>query len=299
MYSDEKKLNVAIIDSNSDRRHKLWETFESAGANVVCFTWSGEKYINLEGVRDIGEHRYDMTSEKLDICLEMFNLCLWHAGDYKLKPLQYKETTTVIFYGGDGGWDNRIPKAAERIWKPLLGDNTQLTAKEVGDIIDYAAKIAAGFDVERPTILEQNRSRSCLTALGILCQGYLATWAEAHRVQKFPAVIHHALDLMGWYSMSADARRSLDPNLCQRFTAEPGGVLSLAWWDVFDLRTDESQRINEQRFQDLQIQLQFELSSSNLPTSLDTLLNQLKEGVVKDAENVARAWLDLREHQMA
>lgn len=148
-----------------------------------------------------------------------------------------------------------------------------------------------------------------LTTLLLLCQGFLASWAEAHpgKVEQIRTgtdaaappdlrALGAALRQMGWLGLDDELRRSLPQDAGRRYSTREEGVQNIAWWDLFSRRQDAAATLAG-RWQE---SLGKELGSTRplpgwitgqRPGDPEGLVDLIRRGVVDDPAVVARAYL--------
>jgi hypothetical protein len=134
----------------------------------------------------------------------------------------------------------------------------------------------------RAVLEEQRAFPDCLSALALLCQGYLAVSAAGLRA---PAPeLAAALDLIGWPPVNAAGQPAPDDNLAGRLTL----VCSPLWW------SSPFQGAIIGRLLDAIVQEWQEARHGCLPDALRSLIGRVEEGsAVQPAAVVADAYVAL------
>ncbi|MEL7357840.1 MAG: hypothetical protein AAFN40_14880 [Cyanobacteria bacterium J06560_6] len=168
MNSLVKTSNVVIIDNDRDRAKGMVQAFENADCATPIHLWKNGR----------GKTQYSANKEIPKHC----TVLLWHVGDL---GGYWADITAdqLVYYSGNGGNDSRFPaETAERIWRPVkIGAATSgsgiLSSAEAQALLVYVSKKTVGSrDLEKPAFLE--RGDHALAALAMLCQGYLAAYAQ-------------------------------------------------------------------------------------------------------------------------
>ena len=182
----DKMPMVAIVDRESVRRRVMAKSFE--GLADPCLISPGG------GKREVWIEKPDGTL--LDGIPSVL-ICLRHFEDHGVAA--DLQAGLTVYYGGNGGEDPRCPpNAKERIWRAINPGSGILTAAEARQLINYAQQLNSGMaDVERPAFLRKQEV-TILPTISILCQGFLAVWADKVGDDYGPEDIRKALQLMDW-----------------------------------------------------------------------------------------------------
>ena len=204
-----KKPLVLIIDRNSDRAYAMATSFSAEATALV--SWKD---------RTDGRVRVSDDAALPPECL----VRLWHLGDYEDSHPVWQSigAKLTVFYGGNGGHDERCPPNGEIIWRPIANREEALTPSEAAQLLAFANDVT-----KKPSWLQEPQGIPTLASLAILCQGYLAVFAASG--QFHGATVSRALSLMGWDS-------SKHAGLVRANSAE---VQNPQWWlDLFGITSD-------------------------------------------------------------
>jgi hypothetical protein len=198
---------VVIIDAREPNRGKaLASAFESE----VC---SVSHWFCAPGPGEIPA----FSAPPPKTCL----LRLWHISDRHHAWPEVQVTGITVFYSGGGGTFPNSERA-ERVW-PDLKDKADVrnifASGGAKLLLDYARAVSRGEAFQRPWFLEPPVALECLSALTILCQGYLTLHSER------PEVVE-ALARMGWWQLPKELRQELTKNS----GAQAGGCETVGWW---------------------------------------------------------------------
>jgi hypothetical protein len=156
--------------------------------------------------------------KKLDSDTEDVFLCIIHCGDNDLKDAVRAKWR--IWYGGLEGQDNRAENGEYKIWRGISSDNF-LTENEAAQIIDFFLKDALG-DIPE-CFLERTPTLSSISALSILCQGYLVTNSDSDN-----DIVKDALKAMGWntFKTSSNYAKIIHTDL----STKQSETQKTSWW---------------------------------------------------------------------
>ncbi|MBK5275591.1 MAG: hypothetical protein JJE30_11135 [Desulfuromonadales bacterium] len=162
-------FTVSIVDRQQSRRQSLTAFFKDANCTIREFGLYDE----------LVEHSPD--------------LLLIHFRDGE-KNIDVVKRSVAVYYGGGGesddpDWINRKDTRQEchRIWRAVMPDGKgSLTKDEAKELFSYVKDVIAGkADRSIPLFLEPPRHPNIITALAILCQGYLAVHSpETYKLDK-------------------------------------------------------------------------------------------------------------------
>jgi hypothetical protein len=149
---------------------------------------------------------------------------------------------------------------------------------------------------------QRETQKACLSALIILCQGYLGAWAATQidhlRVwrerqrdgQGEKSLAERALWKMGWLALSEGTLKRLTPGLKEHYRGDSrDGVCSAEWWNVFNSGNSGTASMHQLRI-DLTDELVLPVSFA-LPDPIEELLRLIERGTLTNVEVVASAYL--------
>ena len=184
MSNDRATTNAVLVLCRAKDRYKPWvRIFLKAGAESV--------YVKKGG----GEALEIMSSSNLDGDLKTWSdipdevlAVLVHAGDRDLWNGE-KETQQVFWFNAPG----EPPTEGDDlpVKRRTSSADFDVTVSDAEEILGYSA----GEQDQIPSCCEPKQEAEVLSALSILCQGYLALHAEEHGGE---AKVRKALNQMGW-----------------------------------------------------------------------------------------------------
>ena len=184
-------LLVLLVDGTRTRATGIAATLRNAGADVIWLS-------NVKGADRVEGNRELPPS---------VGLALIHAGDEEWFSSRERpiHCGRVVYYGGSGGLDPRIPRTADRIWRPISLETPGITSEDASNLIAYAT---SGPAASTPALLRPTTAFPMLRTLGTLCVGYLAVRAaeESAKAQPPSGEIWKQL---GWSSLADSDRRRL------------------------------------------------------------------------------------------
>jgi hypothetical protein len=171
-----QKPIVTIIDRDEIRRTAMQNAFK----NIAKVQY---------GFNPGGGSKNDFRADSSGALLKEFAssvLTLRHIGDSKFDT-QLK-TGLTVYYSGNGGDDRRYKelgdfKSLKRIWRAVSGKLGVLTEMEAQRLIDFARNFQTNPQATEPEFLNPPKTISAISALFVLCQGYLAVYA-AHLLKE-------------------------------------------------------------------------------------------------------------------
>jgi hypothetical protein len=126
------------------------------------------------------------------------DLLLVHAGDHARLPDLQKYTCAkhLIFYGGNGEAENRLPDVNGLIIKRRISFARDAPSEDQAEeLLHYLLTKGARL----PALLTPDLGNDSLIALAILCQGYLAVSAKENpTLDGFGSETKSSLTRMGW-----------------------------------------------------------------------------------------------------
>ena len=207
-------MNVLVLDKKGERAETNARAFSIC--NVDTFLYSpGEGRYRLS---DDGKEKADLPGE--------FSLLLLHDTDRtRWGKLSRRKACLIVRYTGG---DERRESEGEH-WirqRSITGKRDALSPKEAQQILSWANEFLQGEDAELPPIMQEPANVDHLSALSILCQGYLAVHAEAYDEKEGwePEEISDALEQMKW----------TEELMSSGMTSRVEEVTKPDWWRVFD-----------------------------------------------------------------
>jgi len=211
MSNDRATTNAVLVLCRAKDRYEPWvRIFLKAGAESV--------YVKKGG----GEALEIMSSSNLDGDLKTWSdipdevlAVLVHAGDRDLWNGE-KETQQVFWFNAPG----EPPTEGDDlpVKRRTSSADFDVTVSDAEEILGYSA----GEQDQIPSCCEPKQEAEVLSALSILCQGYLAIHAKEHGEES---EVKKALDQMGW---SADL-------MTNNSNGQVDTVSDVDWWaEVFD-----------------------------------------------------------------
>ncbi len=217
--------SVLVLDNNAGRGKACADSFCNLGWRVHY--WERGKCISLpDGPYADRQGAYDCV--------------ILHVNDLdklKLFPNFRIESVLIKYSGG-----MHLHRPENEFWirsRAITSAQTALTPGEARSILDWAANP----DRPQPPIMCEPLPFEILSALSILCQGYLAAHTAVDgescillRECGDSAACRSALDRMGWFKtlrdLSPDQKNQLfDPRLLSGALTDE--VRRPAWWNVF------------------------------------------------------------------
>lgn len=229
--------------------------------------------------------------KKSDSNTEDVFLCIIHCGDNDLKDTVRAKWR--IWYGGLEGKDNRAENGEYKIWRGISSDNC-LTQEEAAQIIDFLFRDALGdipecFFAPIPTL-------SSISALSILCQGYLATNSESNNER-----VKVALKQMGWdtFKDSSNDAKTIHTDLSKKNEE----TKQRCWWlEPFDINCKQPETEIRRQIDEVYEQIKKEWNVSKygeVCSCIGELRDALKKSTSIDDPNiVANAYLAIS-HRLA
>jgi hypothetical protein len=214
----EDKPIVIVIDDTPLRRDHMAEAFKEIADVRVAYRDPADRKTN----------RQSATGENLDI-LGPALLILRHFRDRKVDPKI--KTVLTVFYGGNGGSDRDRPEGdPEVIWRQVNAGSGTLTKDEAIELLAYARAIQRKVaHPAKPAFLTHAFDPVLLPALSILCQGYLAVYAEKTGGKWGPEAIRGALTHMKLPAFFDKSSGGMNP-LLDSLPRKRDLVSSPEWW---------------------------------------------------------------------
>jgi hypothetical protein len=266
---------VVIIDREPKRRSEMANAFKgSASIQFVYRPISGKRF-----GRDSPELVIE-TAEGVSITnIGPALIALRHIRDKQLVPDLAAYLT--VYYGGNGGYDDDCPSdAQERIWRPVNPGSGTLTSDEANSLFSYVISKKIGKeDVVRPSFLIEPPVYDILPALAILCQGFLAVFAEqiVSPISEYSETLKLAFKLMGW----SEIMHNHDPILLlirSKIIKGKENVTQVNWWlKVFNI-LDEELIISKEKMAKFKQKLEDEWEKTyagKLPNQIEELFHLL------------------------
>lgn len=233
-------MKVVICDlEGGGRERQLVKAFDKAGATVFLVDSKG---------------RHDASNlERSTKLPEVADLLVLHKNDEATWVSQHRGSSIQVYFSGGGA-----PKAhsANEIWieRPVHSPMDVLSSEEARQVLDWAHRILSGeSNVELPWVLRPTKNLQVLSALAVLCQGYLAVhWdiekrqpdlgtenGDAHRV------VLQAQKEMGWHLVDSETLDSQlrDAHACRELQTE---VRAAGWWMAPFAGVDLASEVNEE-----------------------------------------------------
>ena len=271
--------NAVIVCGEPDaKRYELWlSVLFAAGANTIAvFTDERCGFIAVKGKRS-----EDKNCEWEDVEAPV-HVILVHQGD--AAAWRNQVLARKVFWFNTPGFSGGTPGEL-RICRPTGALNFEVAVDDAREILEFGQ----GVRVELPSCCSPRRVMSCLPALAILCQGYLAVYAAGNQIESDCDILN-ALNEMGWvHQKHAELVKS----------AVLEEVCSAAWWKaVFDLpSTDSGGRatVPEARWESFRALLDREWGFQPFPESFNAILAKLRaDETVTFASDVARTYLAIK-----
>ena len=181
----------------------------------------------------------------------------------------------MIYYGGRGGSDPRIPAKAERIFRPISIAGGHLTGQEAAQLVRYGDPQSAG---PEPALLSPAPSFPLLRTLGVLCVGYLAVHVAKRLGPSPPIPSDVEARRLGWAALPDGERQRFSTSLLS-YEEE---VNSPAWWHDLIVAAAGS-------LEKLPAQLKRELRQAQARGLVDpTAVERLVAELLKDHEHAPR-----------
>ena len=250
--------SVIIIDPGRDareRRNSMLSAFDGLAELYILSKIEGKYEVKTKSELGVWEEVNETPS---------FDLCLIHGGD--IDKRDRVDADYRIWYSGKRGYDSRVGDVEaiqdeDQIWRAIgASGGGALSGDEATELLEYVEEVRDSGQAEAPDILLPPASVSHLSALSILCQGYLAVHVEGYNEQEErwePEEISPALEQMGWsedLTTIASDKRSDE-------VSDPG------WWQVFDGKDDLIDQAEDECGDE-----------EALPDVLEDLLTRIKEG---------------------
>lgn len=285
---------VVIIDRDPKRKQKMGVAFDDLADVRIVYRKSSSRFAfkTVDG-RDI-----ESAGRAL--------IALRHFRDSD--DLPDLEAYMTVYYGGNGSDDPACPPdAEERIEREVTSKLGTLTPAEARRLLDYATYKRLGDNPRRPSFLAGAPAYRILPALSILCQGYLAIYAQHGQKQscEMPEAVTYALELMGWDKLLLDK----DPILLSLRSGRDLSqrVIQRDWWlGVFGV-LDEQLAVSTKEFEEFTDSLDEEwrrFADQEIPDDLSRLIQKLStsehfELTEQNAMLAARAYRLITEERSA
>jgi hypothetical protein len=153
------------------------------------------------------------------------DVLFFHTGSYDPEriPSSGEARLEFAFSGGEEPFTTR-PKA-HKIFPPFIGEQCPVDSAAVMQIIE----MLEGKRIDPPSICMRPRTDSPLSALAVLCQGYLSVNAEcgAGLTDLERTAVESALERMGWNITSEDQSFKL---MLKNLSIHKRRVNTASWW---------------------------------------------------------------------
>jgi|GEM_PF-2274602 len=240
-------MKIFIVDSNTDRFKGTKESFRSL---YRVFYSSLNEVLECTSV--------DGTSSRPEFGDLKFDLCLVHHNPTDLKKSGKVKSNWRISYGGNEGdiesngnidpnyttWKKITidgKKVIPKIWRAV--DAEGITTEEANELVEFFGNDIQG---KVPACLLPPEP-SYLSALSILCQGYLATNNKlADDIDSDNDPVNKALTKMGWnaFKNSGDYAAIVYADLLTKEKAEK--TQDTNWWlSSFDKRAETAENLEQ------------------------------------------------------
>lgn len=291
------KVVVAVIDSRRARREAMGKAFSRLAK--VEYGWYDQTNNESRFATFAGSSLEVLTSPLL---------ILRHFRDMRVAS---DLRSFTVYYGGhrpDEPDPDYIPKKhRERMWRAVHPDGKgALSSTEASEVLAYARKIIErSHQARRPKCLSRPINKQALSALAILCQGYLAAYSESQDC-KLPEQVKMALKVMRWQRLGKNTALQADPELqalrtrLQDSWSAPIGTRTYApknpqgarWWLLPFKRGKSARpaRTIARLCRDLQEEW------NNYPSSIQNLLKLIRKPPVNKPAVVAQAYMSIALH---
>jgi hypothetical protein len=234
MTKSDEHLVVTIIDSLDARLDGMAAAFEGLASPQL-----------VDGTGRITDAA---GMQVTDYCEPLLTLC--HLGDIdspvrsRTDPGQAK----TVYYGGDYPANTRLPSGWKyMVRRPVLGKETWVTSTEARELLAFFQRPEPDRTEDNaPACLKPPLGTDLLSALAILCQGYVAVFTDPSSSEPDVGddaaareACREALKRMEWQSLVHNREacvRALRPELWQASAREKlqVEVSDSAWWEVFE-----------------------------------------------------------------
>jgi len=281
MQSQRRTPKAVIVCGEIDAdRYELWlkVLFEAGADCIAVFVAEDLGFIAQRG------HRSDDQNCVWNDIAGPVPVVLVHQGDSRAWVNQI-EATTVFWFDTPGSPAGRGTDL--RVLRSTSTSSFEVTVEDATEILQYGC----GVRPQPPSCCSRKPIQSCLPALAILCQGYLAVYAKEVGCPT-SGDVRLALQEMGW-----DLKEHLE-----LVRAKLDAVTPVQWWlDTFNLaveeRPDEEPRVAPADWEAFKTATAIEWGAEPLPSSLETLFDRLRACQPVDSPTVvAQAYRAIAEH---
>lgn len=239
---NDREIEVLIVCDNVDRVQKWVEVLGESGVTSVYSYGSGMGLYKYDCVRFLspgeGEDRRDAISGPAEGLPTSVECVLVHAGNRSEWENDVETKKVFIFDtpGNPTAWEGQLP-----ILRSTGANDFEVTASDALEIVEYCL----GTRKRLPECCQPRRGLEFLSALAILCQGYLAVHIdpENHEIERESGdedpsgEISCALKTMEWHLVPferlPEEMRTVEGRARLR-SGDPGsamiGVRQASWW---------------------------------------------------------------------
>ena len=265
-------VRIAIVDHDDKRAGELCRAFEHVAERVICTGLGQDDWTTYQ--QDSAQvWSTECPSGPLSVLV-----CFRHSED-KCKGGKELKPNFTVWFGGNGGEDHRHPREPyEAIDQKVSpgGSSGVPKPEQARQLVEFFSSQGT---VARPPFLRNPQRAGAasvdrMTALAVLCQGYLAACAERADGGESSNTVKKAVDLMGWADFVQDGGLEL-------LGRDPGDMWSevqtATWWvgglgcSAADWPTDATETLHVR--------------------SLIEVINSKSDAI--EAETVAAAFLEL------